>query len=156
MKTNTAPGPDGFPVMFFKKCWGVLKFQIKAIMDDLWAGRGDLGRINYGILSLIPKVKGALNLKQFWPIAVLNVILRVVTKILAARLAPVAQVTINACQTGFIKGRFIHDGIVIIEEVLHALRTRSSPGIVLKLDFEKAYDRVSWEFLEEVLVKKRL
>jgi hypothetical protein len=68
---------------------------------------------------------------------VLNVIVRVVTNILAARLAPVAQATINPCQTGFIKGRFIHAGIVIIEEVLHALRTRNSLGIFLKLDYKR-------------------
>jgi hypothetical protein len=75
MKTNTAPGPDGFSVMLFKKCWVVIKHQVKGILDDLRAGGGNLGRINYGVMSLIPKFKGASDIRQFRPIAVLNVIL---------------------------------------------------------------------------------
>jgi hypothetical protein len=151
MKLNTAPGPDGFPVLFFKKCWGLLKFLVKGILDDLLHETGSIGRINYGVLSLIPKVQGATSLKQYRPIAVLNVIFRAVTKVFAARLAPVALSVINPCQIGFIKGRQIYDGVVVIEEVLHDLRVKKASGIILKLDFEKAHDRVDWEFMEEVL-----
>jgi hypothetical protein len=100
-------------------------------------------------LSLIPKIKGSSNLKKFWPIALINVILRVVTKNLASRMAHVAHSMINPCYTGFIKGMQIHDGIVVIEEVLHELRVKKILGIVLKLDFEKAYE----DFFEEVLMK---
>ena len=47
------------------------------------------------------------------------------------------------------------DGVVILQEVVHELKRTKQEGIILKLDFEKAYDRVSWHFLEEVPTKKR-
>jgi hypothetical protein len=65
-------------------------------------------------------------------------------------MAHVAHSMINPCYTGFIKGMQIHDGIVVIEEVLHELRVKKILGIVLKLDFEKAHE----DFFEEVLMKK--
>jgi hypothetical protein len=73
--------------------------------------------------------------------------------VLASRLALVADATINPCENEFIKCRQILDGVVVIEEILHELKFRKKKGIVLKLDFEKAYDRVDWEFLEEMLEK---
>ena len=118
------------------------------------SGRGKIGRLNYGVLTLVPKVKGATCIKQFRPIAVLNVSLRIISKILASRLAPVAHAVISPCQTGFIKGRNILEGIVVVHEVLHEIRVQKSSTIVLKLDFEKAYDRVDWDFLREVLIRK--
>ena len=61
---------------------------------------------------------------------------------------------ISRNQTAFIPERLILDGVVILQEVLHDLKSSKKEGIILKLDFEKAYDRVSWNFLEEVLLKK--
>ena len=96
-----------------------------------------MGRINFGVLTLVSKVKGATNIKQFRPIAVLNVILRTVTKVLANRLAPVANEVIHPCQTWFIRGRYILEGIVVIHEVLHEVKVKKIPAIMLKLDSRK-------------------
>jgi len=63
----------------------------------------------------------------------------------------VASRVISKNQTAFIPGKNILDGVVILHEVLHSLHVKKEKGIILKLDFEKAYDRVSWSFLEEVL-----
>jgi hypothetical protein len=56
MKTNTAPGPDGLPVIFFKSFWPLVKRGILHILNDFVLGRIDIARLNFGILSLIPKV----------------------------------------------------------------------------------------------------
>jgi hypothetical protein len=64
MKNNTAPGPDGFSVEFFKSFWPLIR-------DDVWS---------YGVVILLPKVKPALNIKQFRPICLLNVIYKIITK----------------------------------------------------------------------------
>jgi hypothetical protein len=61
---------------------------------------------------------------------------------------------ISKTQTTFIPGRYILEGVVILHEILHELRSRKSQGIILKLDFEKAYDKVHWGFMFEVLKKK--
>ena len=64
-----------------------------------------------------------------------------------------AQSVTGKNQTGFIKGRNILDGVVVLHEVLHELRSNAQ-GLILKIDFEKAYDRVRWSFLEQILVEK--
>jgi hypothetical protein len=154
MKPDSAPGPDGLPVLFFKKFWGILKGTILQLLNDFALGRVDIARLNFGIISLIPKVKGADSIKQFRPIALINVIFKFVAKPYAIRLAPLAHRTIDRGQSAFIKGRCLHEGVLALHEICHELRVRKQRGLILKLDFEKAYDRVNWEFLREVFLRK--
>lgn len=154
MKSNTAPGPDGFHIGFYKHFWEETKYLIKEIMDNLFEGTLNLSRLNYGLITLIPKMKEANNIKQYRPICLLNVSYKIVTKILANRLTKVTDEVIDATQTAFIPGRYILEGVVIIHETIHELQKTRRPRIILKLDFAKAYDKVQWHFLEEVLVKK--
>jgi hypothetical protein len=64
-KTDTAPGPDGFLVIFFKLCWSWLKPLLLNILNEFALGRLDISRLNFGVLSLIPKVPRADSIKQF-------------------------------------------------------------------------------------------
>jgi hypothetical protein len=68
-KTDMALEPDGFPVIFFKSCWSWLKPLLLKILNEFALGRLDIARLNFGVLSLIPKVPGADSIKQFRPIA---------------------------------------------------------------------------------------
>ena len=80
MKVDTALGPDGLPVVFFKTFWSLVKPFIMAITNGFALGRVDLSRLNFGILTLIPKVPGAEDIRQFHPIALINVIFKFVDK----------------------------------------------------------------------------
>jgi hypothetical protein len=60
----------------------------------------------------------------------------------------------SLAQTAFIKGRFIQDGPLALHEIIHELKSKKLSAVLLKLDFEKAYDRVSWDLLREVLLRK--
>ncbi|KAK1698474.1 hypothetical protein QYE76_015171 [Lolium multiflorum] len=151
MKSNTAPGPDGLPVIFFKSFWPLVRRGILHILNDFVLGRIDIARLNFGILSLIPKVPGADQITQYRPIALINVIFKIVSKAYASRMDPVANRIIGPHQTAFIKGRNILDGPLALIEIIHEIKTKKLGGILLKLDFEKAYDRVNWDFLAEVL-----
>jgi hypothetical protein len=111
----------------------------------------DIARLNFGIISLIPKIKGADSIKQFRPIALINVIFKFVAKAFAIRLAPLAHRTIDRSQSAFIRGRCLHEGVLALHEILHDLRSKKLSALILKLDLEKAYDRVNWEFLCEIL-----
>ncbi|KAK1693865.1 hypothetical protein QYE76_010562 [Lolium multiflorum] len=151
MKTDTAPGPDGFPVAFFKKLWPQVKLGILHMLNDFVLGRIDIARLNFGIISLIPKVPGADQITQFRPISLISVIFKIIYKAYASRLDPIANQILSPNQTAFIKGRNILDGPLALMETIHDLRKRKHNGVLLKLDFEKAYDRVNWDFLGEVL-----
>jgi hypothetical protein len=108
MKPDSALGPDGLPVLFFKKFWGILKEPISRILNDFVLGRVDIARLNFGIISLIPKVKGADSIRQFRPTALINVIFKFMAKAYVIRLAPIAHMTIDRSQTAFIKGICLH------------------------------------------------
>ncbi|XP_047051186.1 ABC transporter G family member 41-like [Lolium rigidum] len=130
MRPDSAPGPDGLPVTFFKRFWGILREPILKILNDFVLGRVDIARLNFGVITLIPKVKGADTIKQFRPIALINVIFKFVEK---------------AC---------LHEGVLALHEIAHELHAKRLGGLLLKLDFEKAYDRVNWDFLREILQRK--
>jgi hypothetical protein len=116
--------------------------------------RIDIARLNFGVLSLIPQVSGADKITQYMPIALINVIFKIVSKHFASKLDPIAHRVISQNQTAFIKGRFILDGALALQEIIHEMKSKKLGDIFLKLDFEKAYDRVNWDFLTEVLRAK--
>ncbi|KAL5553040.1 hypothetical protein UlMin_040441 [Ulmus minor] len=109
--------------------------------------------INSTNLVLVPKSKNPSTINHFWPIAVCNIIYKVISKLLANRLKPLLSCLICSTQGAFVPGRSIHDNSVIIQEVIHALkRKKGSKGWMgLKIDLQKAYDKLSWQFLGKVL-----
>jgi hypothetical protein len=121
------------------------------ILNDFVLGRIDISWLNFGILSLIPKVPGVDEISQYRPIALINVIFKIITKTYASKLDPIANRILSPNQTVFIKGRNILEGPLALMEIIHDIRKRKHSGVILKLDFEKAYDRVNWDFLGEVL-----
>src|ERR1041385_5054809 len=108
---NSAPGPDGFSITFFQKFWASIRFLVYAIIQGFCLGTVDISRLNYATLSLIPKVKGAGNIKLFRPIALINNLAKFPSKAFASRLGPIAHKVINHNQSAFIKGRFILDSV---------------------------------------------
>jgi len=84
----------------------------------------------------------------------LNVYFKIVTKVATNRLTTVAQKIISPTQTAFLLGRNIIEGAVILHETLHELNSKKQDGIILKLDFEKAYDKVNWNLLQQTLRMK--
>ena len=106
-------------------------------------GTVHIARVNFGVLSLIPKVAGADNIRQFRPIALINVPFKIYSKATNARLVPIAHRTISHTQNAFIRGRIILEGTLALQEIIHELKCTREPTILLKLDFEKAYDRVN-------------
>lgn len=150
MEKNTAPGPDHLPIEFYQACWGIIKKELEDMFAEFQNNEMELERLNYGVITLMPKIKEANKIQQYRPICLLNVVYKIFTKALMLRLEPVMGKIINRCQTGFIKGRNIVEGIML-HEILHDTRIKKKDGLVLKLDFEKAYDKISWGFLFECM-----
>jgi hypothetical protein len=66
----------------------------------------------------------------------------------------VADRLISKNQSAFIKGRFILESVVVVHEIIHDIHRNKESGVILKLDCKKAYDRISWSFLEEMLISR--
>ena len=99
-------------------------------------------------MTLIPKKdKNRLFLKNWRPITLLNTDYKIIARILSSRIQKVLPYVINEDQTGYIKGRFIGQNIRIIEDVLYFVEQKKLPGIILTIDFEKAFDSVNWSFI---------
>jgi hypothetical protein len=102
---------------------------------------------------LVPKVKEANNVKQFRPICLLNVRFKIFTWLMMERLTSFTATLLSPSQTAFTRGRHIVDGVVILHEIVHEIKGGVCQGD-LQNRFRKAYHKVRWDFLEEVLTTK--
>lgn len=138
MKSNTAPGPDGFPPEFYQVFWNVIKEDLIALFEEFHRGSLSLHSLNYGTIILLPKSSEAKQIQQYRPICLLNVSFKIFTKVATNRITKIAQRIIMPTQTAFLPGRNITDSAVILHETIHELHTKNINGVIFKIDFEKS------------------
>jgi len=112
MEHNKAPGPDGSPAEFNQVFWGVIKYDLLSLFAELHRETLDLYSLNFGIITLIPKVNNATKIQQYRPICVLNVSFKIFTKVATNRLNMVAKTMVRPTQTTFMLGRNIMEGVI--------------------------------------------
>jgi hypothetical protein len=95
----------------------------------------------------VHKVQEANTINQYRPIYLLNVDFKIFPKLLNDRLIPIADNITSESKTAFIKGRNILEGVVILHEVLHELKRTNEQEVLFKIDFEKVYDKIKWDFV---------
>ncbi|XP_017245327.1 uncharacterized protein LOC108216978 [Daucus carota subsp. sativus] len=108
--------------------------------------------VTMGELELLCGI-GSRTPKEFRPISLINASMKLVTKLLAIRLKRVMSNLISEVQSGFMHGRQISDGILLVSEIIGSLKRNRCQGVIIKLDFEKAFDSVNWNFLIHLLKK---
>jgi hypothetical protein len=140
-----------FLLIFFQDFWDLIHIDLWNLFKDFYDGVLDIKRL--GLETLLPKVDNPTDMRNFRPICLLNVCYKIITKVLTNRLASCITKVISSYQYGFIKGRYIMDGVVSLNEILHEVKKKKQSGVILKIDFEKAYDKVNWQFL--CMMKKR-
>ena len=113
MKHNKAPGPDGFPAEFYQVFWSLIKDDLMAIFRDFHTGDLALYSLNFGVVTLLPKLQEAKMIQQYRPICMLNISFKIFTKVLANRITTVENRIIRPTQTAFLPGRNIMEGVVI-------------------------------------------
>jgi hypothetical protein len=131
-----------------------VKNGMMRMVEDFNRNSLDLKRLNFGVITLVPKVLEASTIKKYRPICLLNVDFKVFLKLLNDRLTPIAGNIVSDSQTAFIKGRNILEGVITLHEVLHELKRTKEEGVLFKIDFEKAYDKVKLDFVREVVERK--
>jgi hypothetical protein len=151
---DKAPSPDGFTSHFYKVYWLTIKEDIMVAVSALW--RRDFRNfrlLSTAYITLIPKTVEAIHAKDFRPISLIHSFTKLITKILANRLAARLEEMVSTNQSAFIKGMFIQDNFLLVQQTACFLHSQKQPQIILKLDISKAFDSVSWVFLLEVLGK---
>jgi hypothetical protein len=154
MEKNKALGPDGFPAEFYQKNWEVLKGDLMALFKDFQDGKLPLFQLNFGTIILLPKKEDAIQIQQYRPICLLNVSFKIFTKVGTNRVTKVAHLVVKPTQTAFMPGRHILEGVLVLHETIHELSHKKLDGVLLKIDFQKAYDKVNWSFLQQAMRMK--
>ena len=153
MNKFKAPGLDGYQPVFYQQCCDVVGESVTKFVLDFFESGNLPTTLNDALLVLIPKVGKPEKITQFRPISLCNVLFKIITKAMVARLQRVMTKLIGPAQASFIPGRMSTDNIVIVQEAVHSMkRKKGEKGwMLLKLDLEKAYDRIRWDFLEDTL-----
>ena len=156
MAPMKAPGPNGMPPLFFQHFWPMIEGDVTHSVLS-WLNLGTIPHpLNHTFITLIPKKKNPSLVSDYCLISLCNVLYKIFAKVLANRLKIFLNLVINENQYAFAKGRLISDNILIAFETLHCMKNYNSSAsgfMALKLDMSKAYNRVEWVFLENVMRK---
>lgn len=153
MANFKSPSWDGFHPIFFKSKWDVLGPSIVQFVKDVFSNHELIGSMNNTLLTLIPKHMELARAADFRPIALCNVIYKVVTKVVSNRIRHILPHIISGFQSSFIRGRNTTDNTLILQEMVHSMQHISSNKgfMVVKLDLQKTYDMMEWHFIIECL-----
>ena len=152
IQNGKAPGPDGFNVDFFKACWNIVKQDVLNVVEDSRRDKTILKALNNTFIALIPKQDSALTPDRFRPIALCNVVYKIISKVVASRLKPLLPTLVSGEQSGYVEGRQILDNIIQDHEVLHSLTSKRKDGMIMQLDIAKTYDKLNWNYIRKVLM----
>ncbi|KAL6558460.1 hypothetical protein OROMI_018810 [Orobanche minor] len=152
MNGDSVAAPDGYGIKFFQVCWDIIVGDVCEAVLDFFSGSPMPRAFTTTTISLIPKNNNPQSWKDFRPISLCNTTYKIISNILAKRLDTILPSFINPAQSGFIKGRNITDNILAAHEVTHDI-SQSVTNTIIKLDMEKAYDRLNWNFITQVMTK---
>lgn len=151
LANNKASGPDGIPNEFLKIYWQDIKNEVYQLVLNFYDHKLDLWQYNEANIIMVPKVESPWFTSDFRPISVLNIIPKLLAKILSNRLRVKLPDLISINQTAFVHGRQIAENFVTTREIIHHLSQTCNPVVFAKIDFRKAFDSVEWEFLIRVM-----
>ena len=150
--SGKSPGSDGYPIEFYKMFWNQIgPILVKSFNYSFYMGLlSDSQR--RGVISLIPKDGKDEDLLKNWrPISLLNVDYKIAAKVIANRMKKVLSSVISNDQTGFLPNRYIGENVRLILDIIEYTDANDVPGTLFFIDFEKAYDKLEWEYVQKCL-----
>ena len=153
MKPYKTLGVDGLHAGFFQRFWLVVADSVKREIKEVFMKHEVPEYLKQTLIALIPKQPGPETVSQYRSISLCNTIYKVISKIIVLRLRPLLPTLISPMQTAFIEGQSGTDNVIIAQELIYSLRKRKGRTgyMVVKIDLEKAYDRLEWLFIKMVL-----
>lgn len=151
---DSAPGPDGFSGHFFTACWSIISVDVHAAVQEFFETAILPRALMATHIVLIPKGPSPASMKEFRPISLCNFAYKIISLIFCRRLASILPKLISPFQGAFTKGRDITDNICLAQELVHNISHKvRGQNVIIKLDMMKAYDRLEWGFLFDILSK---
>ncbi|XP_020592251.1 uncharacterized protein LOC110032829 [Phalaenopsis equestris] len=145
-------GPDGFTAKIYKTTWNIISGEVVDVVQSFFKGMDPPKYFTASIITLIPKNSSRIGWGDFRPISLTNVLSKVISKVINHRLQPHLQQLICNNQVTFVKGRQISDNILLAQEFLLDLdRKCRGSNLILKLDIQKSYDTINWNFILDTL-----
>jgi len=142
---DKAPGPDGLTARFYKSCWEIVGPDVIKEVKFFFRTSYMKQSINHTNICMIPKITNPETFSDYRPIALCNVLYKIISKCLVERLKGHLDAIVSDSQAAFIPGRLVNDNVMIAHEMMHSLKTRkrvSQSYMAVKTDVSKAYDRV--------------
>jgi hypothetical protein len=154
LPSDKSLGPDGFNTDFVKRCWPIIKHEFYDLCAAFHEGNICLQSINGSHITLLPKKDHPAKVSDYRPISLLNTSVKIITKLLANRLQRVIMDLVHKNQYGFIQTRTIQDCLSWAFGYLHLCHRSGKDLIILKLDFEKAFDRIEHQTMLQIMEHK--
>ncbi|KAK9998773.1 hypothetical protein SO802_018376 [Lithocarpus litseifolius] len=156
MHPMKAPGPDGMAPLFYQHFWPTVNsIVIQTVLDFLNHGAAP-PKFHETHIVLIPKTKNPERVTNYRPISLCNVAYKLASKVVANRLKLVLQDIICENQSAFVSERLITDNVLVAHEIMNHINRKKKGKcgeMALKLDMSKAYDRVEWDCLKQIMAK---
>ncbi|KAH9716124.1 reverse transcriptase domain-containing protein [Citrus sinensis] len=158
MSPLKVPGVDGLHAMFYQTQWHIVGESFCKVIKDVFRSQYIPAEINRILLVLIPKTENPISFKMYRPISLCTVAYKTITKIIVNRLQEILPDLIGPHQTSFVPGRHITENIIVAQEIIHSMRRKKGRQgfMAIKVDLEKAYDRLSWNFIHGTLQELNL
>jgi hypothetical protein len=154
LPSEKSPGPDGFNSEFMKRCWTTISADFYDICLAFYDHNINIQSINGSYITLIPKNSNPTRVNDYIPISLLNTSIKFINKALADRLQTVILKVIHQNQYGFIKSRTIQDCLGWAFQYIHLYHKSKKELVIIKLDFEKAFDKIEHEVILQVMSHK--
>lgn len=152
-KKNKVPGIDGLPIEFYDLFWDLVGGDLLDVYNESWAKGVLISTMREGCISLLYKKGDKKEIKNWRPVTLLCVDLKILSKVVFLRLQSVIASVVNSDQTCGIPGRLLTDNLALVRDIIEYVKDRNVPLCLLSLDQEKAFDRLNHSFIMLILVK---
>lgn len=141
---HKAPGPDDMLASFFQKHWTWVGAEVIKFVKEVFQKEVVPEEANHSLICFIPKQAIPESISQFRPICLSNVVIKIITKVIANRMKPLMNDLVGLNQASFIPGRHTTDNILVAQEVVHSVHRKKGwkGAFVAKINLKNTYDQV--------------
>ena len=151
-KKGKSPGTDGITIEFYEKFWDLLKPLLLESYQNSYKLNNLTVTQRQSVITLIDKKQADRTKLENWrPISLLNTDYKILSKVIAERIKKVLPFLVNENQVGYVKNRYIGEVIRTIDDVMDFTDEQNLPGLMVLIDFEKAFDTVDRSFIINLL-----